>query len=211
MFDTHTNISDLQIFKRLKYAPFVSISDMAIKSLNGSYGMLDAIYTILNNDRGGLSITGNPFLTDISALENLKYVKEISISGNKRLGECSIKSVCDHIDAGRALKVDINNFPGCRSINQIKTKCVSSVDEDLIHAFHIFPNPTTADIHITISDYVPADARVVIYDAMGNSIVDKRVYYGQNPIDLSHVPPGIFFYRLSENGKDIKTGTLTKF
>lgn len=76
---------------------------------------------------------------------------------------------------------------------------------------HLFPNPTTADIHITISDYVPADARVVIYDAMGNSIVDKRVYYGQNPIDLSHVPPGIFFYRLSENGKDIKTGTLTKF
>lgn len=76
---------------------------------------------------------------------------------------------------------------------------------------HLFPNPTTADIHITISDYVPADARVVIYDAMGNSIVDKRVYYGLNPIDLSHVPSGIFFYRLSENGKDIKTGTLTKF
>jgi hypothetical protein len=211
LFDTHTNISDLRIFKRLKYTPFLSISGMAIKSLNGSYGMLDSIYTILNNDRGGLSINGNPFLTDISALENLKYVKEISISGNKRLGECSIKSVCDHIDAGRVLKVDINNFPGCRSINQIKTKCVSSVEEDLIHEFHILPNPTAGDIQITISDYVPADARILIYDAMGNRIVDKRVYYGQNPIDLSHVPSGIYFYRISEHGKDVKNGTLTKF
>jgi hypothetical protein len=40
---------------------------------------------------------------------------------------------------------------------------------------HLFPNLTAGDIQITISDYVPADARILIYDAMGNRIVDKRV------------------------------------
>jgi hypothetical protein len=84
-------------------------------------------------------------------------------------------------------------------------------DEPYIIQVHLFPNPTAGDIQITISDYVPADARILIYDAMGNRIVDKRVYYGQNPIDLSHVPSGIYFYRISEHGKDVKNGTLTKF
>lgn len=208
LFDSHEKISDLQIFKKLKYSPSFSISNMSIKSLNGSYGMLDSIYT--NPDKGSLIIYANPFLTDISALENLKYVKEITIDKNKRLGECSIKSVCDHIDSGRTLNVNIDNYPGCRSIKQIKSKCVSHTNEDNVDLLHIFPNPTDGDINITISSYIPHQAKVLIYDGVGDLVMHQKIFYGQNKIELSDHPSGIYFYQIFENGMSISNGKLIK-
>lgn len=75
---------------------------------------------------------------------------------------------------------------------------------------HLFPNPTDGNVNLTISDYVPSHAKVLMYDILGTLVLEKRVYYGHNHLELSHLQKGIYLFNIIEGGKHVFTGKVVK-
>jgi hypothetical protein len=102
-----------------------------------------------------------------------------------------------------------NSHTFCRDI--ILGDPTSAIDVQHVKInVHLFPNPTDGDLNITLSDYIPADASVLIYDMMGTLVVENRIYYGQNNIGFADIKEGIYIYKITENGKEVWTGKIVK-
>lgn len=147
--DRNENLKELNCFKNLKNALSISITlNPVLKSLYGAFALIDTIGNV-SIPKSGLSILNNKTLNNIEELNEVNYMNRINIKENKRLGLCSIKSICKHIDAGRPIELDADNAPGCRSINQIRLGCTTS-SEDIINFTKpfLYPNPTIDDITV---------------------------------------------------------------
>ena len=51
-------------------------------------------------------------------------------------------------------------------------------------------------ILVTISDYLPQDARIEFYSVDGKIIKTKKVKYGWNSVDVKELKTGIYIYRI---------------
>lgn len=73
---------------------------------------------------GGLSIWGNPLLTDISALENVVINPngEVYITENPSLSVCGITSICTFLQ-GDGLREINDNAPGCENEAAVAASC----------------------------------------------------------------------------------------
>ncbi len=67
-----------------------------------------------------------------------------------------------------------------------------------LRGFWVFPNPTTAVVHIGLPFETPEDVELSLYDPIGR-LVQKRVYTHSGPeeqIDLSEALPGIYLLKI---------------
>ncbi|MEO1261890.1 MAG: PKD domain-containing protein [Bacteroidota bacterium] len=83
----------------------------------------------------------------------------------------------------------------CRTL-EIGT--VSSVEEIEKVDITVFPNPCREGVNIIISDYLPRDARVVLYDVAGQRLKSQSIQTGWNTLRLESIRPGIYFYEIWE-------------
>ena len=74
----------------------------------------------------------------------------------------------------------------------------------------IFPNPCREGVNVIIGDYLPRDAKVVIYDAVGQQHKVQAVQTGWNTVRLDGLQTGIYFYEIWENSTLLKSGKLVK-
>lgn len=71
-----------------------------------------------------------------------------------------------------------------------------------INYLKIYPNPATTQINITVS--TPGEM-FVIYDNGGRVMLRQQLNQAQNNINISNLPPGIYFYNYGkEKGKFVK-------
>jgi hypothetical protein len=79
----------------------------------------------------------------------------------------------------------------------------------------ISPNPTTGPVNITFNLHEPGSILIKVYDQSGKVITQeqKSNFSGQyfTRIDLSNQPSGIYFVRITENGKEIKTEKIVRY
>jgi len=97
----------------------------------------------------------------------------------------------------------------CRNIvigHPSSTQGLDDVEMDV----HLFPNPSDGDFNLTVSSYIPQRARILIYNSVGDLIIHKKIFYGQNKIELADHPSGIYFYQILENGMSISNGKMIK-
>ncbi|HMR90013.1 MAG TPA: T9SS type A sorting domain-containing protein, partial [Saprospiraceae bacterium] len=186
----------LNIFNKIKKISSLTIAGSPLlKSLGSSFSNIDTMIT--NTQLGGLELYSNKRLTDISSLENVKYFDRVIISGNMNLADCSIKSICNHVQSGGIIDVDFTNFPGCRSVNQILAKCTVSTSDDHSRDFVIYPNPSYDHISVQQSDtFVKSPTVAKIYDIAGKEIMRKTIDWsgiGDGfTINISHLPSGSY-------------------
>ncbi|HRO09844.1 MAG TPA: T9SS type A sorting domain-containing protein, partial [Saprospiraceae bacterium] len=74
----------------------------------------------------------------------------------------------------------------------------------------LFPNPVSDYLLVTLSEYVPAAGSIHIVDMQGRTVATQRIYYGQNTIDMQHLPQGIYAWILSDGGTVVKEGKIVK-
>ena len=74
----------------------------------------------------------------------------------------------------------------------------------------VFPNPCREGVNVIIKDYLPRDAKVVLYDAVGQRKKIQSVQTGWNAVRLDGLQAGIYFYEIREKEVLLKSGKLVK-
>ena len=74
----------------------------------------------------------------------------------------------------------------------------------------LFPNPVRDYLLVTLSEYVPAAGSIHIVDMQGREVTTQRIYYGQNTIDMRHLPQGIYAWILRDGSTVVKEGKIVK-
>jgi hypothetical protein len=77
-------------------------------------------------------------------------------------------------------------------------------------AITVFPNPCREGTNVILSDYLPKNASITLYDATGRPALHQPLLTGWNSLDLSHTAPGLYFYEIMEEGKRLKSGKLVR-
>jgi len=65
----------------------------------------------------------------------------------------------------------------------------------------IYPNPTNGLLTISISGTVNNASRVIVYNTIGQVIADRQIDATEGKIDLSKQSSGIYFMRITIDGK----------
>jgi hypothetical protein len=73
---------------------------------------------------------------------------------------------------------------------------------------HVFPNPATDEITITVLNY--PDNNFELFDATGRSLISKNLYEQSSTIDISQLTSGLYIYYLKKDARVIKMGKLIK-
>ncbi len=87
---------------------------------------------------------------------------------------------------------------------------VSSLEEAQAVDITIFPNPCREGVNVIISDYLPRDAKVVLYDVVGQRHKVQEVRTGWNMLRLGGLQAGIYFYQIWERDVLLGSGKLVK-
>jgi uncharacterized delta-60 repeat protein len=71
----------------------------------------------------------------------------------------------------------------------------------------IYPNPSNGYFTLQIEDLITTKT-IEIYDIIGRKIYFKSIVENKSTLDLSNQPKGIYFYKISDNNSEIKSGKL---
>jgi hypothetical protein len=96
----------------------------------------------------------------------------------------------------------------CRTL----TLGTSSTTEDIGSKadIHLFPNPVTDLLLITIGDYIPEHGQANLFDIKGQMVHKQRVFYGHNTLDMTHLPAGTYICRILDGQHLIRDMKVVK-
>ena len=74
----------------------------------------------------------------------------------------------------------------------------------------VYPNPTSGTLYVSYKDI--SNAAFTLFDAAGRKVLEHKMLWdaGIVPVHISHLPTGIYIYRISSDGKTIKEGKVKK-
>jgi hypothetical protein len=93
----------------------------------------------------------------------------------------------------------------------INEPIVSSV-EKVIPEFRIsmFPNPFQESVTLVMGDYLPSDAHMVLYDAIGRKVYQQQVFSGSNVLNPEGLVDGLYWYVVKERAEVVASGKVVK-
>jgi|GEM_PF-4145102 len=137
-----TSITELNGLNRLRAINYINITNnRRLIEVNGfqSLDSLDSLGSLIfDYNRSLKSVTGfselkyvnrfilteNDSLTNISGLNNVEEINSnLTIKNNAQLSDCSIESICDHLQNNGSYTIE-NNEEGCNSAAEILERCV---------------------------------------------------------------------------------------
>lgn len=96
--------------------------------------------------------------------------------------------------------------PADTSITEVQLSDCSGIDEYALKGFVMYPNPTNAIVNIQYSG-AGESTELTVTDIKGSLIWSNKVNFSEGtvqPIDLSHVEPGIYFINIAgQSGKNV--------
>ena len=106
---------------------------------------------------------------------------------------------CGATSHSEALRVNVFNSTG--------------IDEQGTASFEIYPNPTYGKINLFIGETLPDNARIEVYNILGELMMAKKVCHLQEGdtlvLDLNHLVSGLYIVKLStENGTCSKKASV---
>lgn len=84
-----------------------------------------------------------------------------------------------------------------------------SVAENEMISFTVFPNPVTDKLNVLIPQLKEAVARLEIYTALGQKVLEYNMQAGANEIAFGNLPQGIYFVKLTD-GKRTQIKKIVK-
>lgn len=74
----------------------------------------------------------------------------------------------------------------------------------------LFPNPVENSTRLLLENYLPQDARLILYTSSGHKTSSFKVGGGATILDFNHLNAGIYYYELIDQNKVIKSGKILK-
>jgi len=86
------------------------------------------------------------------------------------------------------VSVTVTDTNGCRGTDSIYA--INGIDEMRISAIQVFPNPTTGLVRFKVDEVSPV--HVVVLNAQGQKVVERRAFDTLLPLDVNHLPSGVY-------------------
>ncbi len=166
-----------------------------------------------------LSIRCNPALTSLTGLENIDAgsIERLFIEYNPNLSECAVQSICDFLASPNGDIYIYGNANGCNNQQEVQEACwivnigEGQTAEDQIT---IYPNPLTSTAKLSGQFATAATVNICIYNITGICLKSWEFANHQSgkqefTLNLSDLPPGIYFLRL-QVGNEVKTKKIIK-
>ena len=100
-----------------------------------------------------------------------------------------------------------DSHTSCQEIN-IGTSAINQQPKE--YAISLFPNPVEEYTRLLIHDYLPENARMIIYDASGKKVHSVKVHGGENNIYLGGLGQGVYVYEILDVGVWVYGGKFVK-
>lgn len=75
---------------------------------------------------------------------------------------------------------------------------------------NVFPNPTVDFLSLEVDDYLDNNLTFYLYDLNGKILAEGSITQNVTTIQMSTYEPAIYFVKISQNQKDIKTFKIAK-
>ncbi|MFK8103304.1 MAG: T9SS type A sorting domain-containing protein [Saprospiraceae bacterium] len=218
LFLSNCPIEKLSSLTKLTEIRILSLENTKLKNLADleNLKILDKSIVLINNEelesideikqvRGfnsvetSIYLKDNPKLKSIAAIGSLNYnnLKTVHITGSPLLSNCSLINICKSLSAKssyRTVHTFSDNATGCNDNNEILENC-KAIDRPI--AFH----PTL--VQSTINLISEIDTEIIIFNTMGQILLQENIFNGITSIDLSILPSGIYFIQ-EKGGKQQK-------
>lgn len=83
-------------------------------------------------------------------------------------------------------------------------------DHQINHNIEVYPNPTTDYLILTIGNINPLQLSFQLIDLNGKLIENKKITNTTETIRMDNLPSTIYFLRVTNNNKEIKTFKIIK-
>lgn len=87
-----------------------------------------------------------------------------------------------------ALSTFVNDVAGCNTLG---------IEDESQNVFSMFPNPAKNTVFANVNTQ---NTQLSIYDITGKSVLNKSLNLGENSIDISHMPSGVYLVRFTADG-----------
>jgi len=162
---------------------------------------------------GTLEIRANTALTSLAGLDNIDAA---SIAGlyiylNTSLSACEVQSICNYLaDPNGEIGINANAY-GCDNQSQVENACLTvSVDEvHLTERFLIFPNPSSTQITIELTNTPQRNSFLTIYNINSQQLITRRITEQKTVVDVSGLPSGFYFVKVADD-RTVMVGKLVK-
>jgi hypothetical protein len=192
--DNVSRITSLSGLENLNY-----IGYFILLEFNGSLTDLSALENITSIGTF-LDIWANPSLTSLTGLDNIESnsISSLYIHDNPLLSECEINNICHYLSMPWKPAFIENNATGCNNADEILDKCdvVIHENDQTGNQVSIFPNPATTSINMDISS---PGIELKLYNLTGQLLIHKRIEQSISTTDISNLPTGIYFVKLTGN------------
>ena len=97
------------------------------------------------------------------------------------------------------------DFNGIHEYSPVKSVCFSKT----ILTVNIFPNPFTTSINIfSNNEFQNNNYELRIYNFSGKDVINITITKQLTTLETSHLPSGMYFYKVIDNDKIIQSGSL---
>ena len=160
--------------------------------------------------------TGGPatFTNDgiISIVADFANSKTVTGAGDFCIGQSTTNSgtisgtldICDQTGGS----IDFNTGTIAGTVTYCTTGCNVGIEEDDFEKITVYPNPFENQFEIRTQKI--GSYRVQLVNAIGQILMDQHYNAQVVKLDASHLPGGIYFYRLSLGNALVSTGKLIK-
>ncbi|MBK7936131.1 MAG: T9SS type A sorting domain-containing protein [Lewinellaceae bacterium] len=177
---------------------------------NGNLVTLDA-FGNLATVGGEFAISNNPDLTSVADFASLSSIANgLTISNNNVLTDCASQGICDYL-AGPGSATISNNDPGCNSVAQVETACLSlpvklTDFEGTTENEGVTLNWTTASEKNNARFEVEHSAHDTRHFQVIGKVAGHGTTFSENRYELFHLQPqpGANYYRLKQVDFDEK-------
>lgn len=89
---------------------------------------------------------------------------------------------------------------------------VTEIEEakEISLSFSVYPNPTTNFLKLNIGNYTNENLNYQLYDGSGKIIESTKVNSNETSIFMENTARGIYFLKITENNKVVKTFKIIK-
>jgi hypothetical protein len=170
-----------------------------------------------------------PIVSDVDSVQlyNGEYRKRFIVNGydtwtegigsingfdypTREIATCNCNSSFELISFAREKVLSFYNTALCAYSNccQGLTDNVKDIQEQQ-KVFDIYPNPTKDVITVKFGSNI-AKSNFELFDLQGKIVISVSIDETNNTIHLNQLPNGIYFYKISADGKSLQTGKISK-
>lgn len=101
-------------------------------------------------------------------------------------------------------------LPGVQQPYEISVVLAIKEAKDVSISFAVFPNPTSDQIILDLKDSKLSNLGLKIYDGQGKLLQSEKITSTQTKITMSELKPSIYFVKVVQENKEVKTFKIIK-